>query len=182
MSSPHRKKMSVSKCKKMRDYRLATFEKGAIFTHQRAGEFDSPVSTDPRKQSTDFRNFRLFWTSPGTMNLYFCERFGMLDKYVLTANIEMRGVYLLTSQSDILDLLNPPNYMLDEYMDPFVNAWYGILEGGLLGQTYDFVNCFDEEIIFSTTGLAKLDIVSFCPALCPVSAATRRILPAAMPI
>lgn len=154
---------ALKRAVEMRDYRRETFSKGSLFTHQRADEFGVLLG-DPRKQSTDFRDFRLFWTSPGTSNLYFGERV-CLGKYVLTATEELNGIYLLTSPSDILDLLDPPNYLLDEYYDPFVNAWYGILEGGLLGQsTFDFVNCFDDEIIFSTNGLRKLDIVRFEPA------------------
>jgi hypothetical protein len=142
------------------DYVIETFSKGTLFTHQRFCNEPFGVVCDRTKQECDWRRYRLFWTTPGRKT-YFGDD---VLKYTLQTMRDLVGISLRTSHSDMLELPGVKDHSLQEYSDPFVNAWYSMLEDNLLGFKVDFINCYNEEIIFSKHG-EFLEIVETLPAI-----------------
>ena len=81
-----------------KDYKLQTIAQGSLFTHQRVCNEPFGFLYDRNKQEVDWKDYRLFWTSPGN-KCYFPDE---ALKYTLHANRDLKGICLLTSPSDIL--------------------------------------------------------------------------------
>jgi hypothetical protein len=129
-------------------FEFQKYQKGFKFTHQRVCNRPFGFLYDSEKQNERWQDYRLFWTSPGE-KCYFQDS---TLKYEMAANRDVHGIALLTSPSDVLDVLAPRKYALKEYSDAFADAWYAILHDNALGFPIDFINCFDHEIIFANQG------------------------------
>lgn len=133
-------------------FKIETLPKRFLVNHERWEKkpFDKP-----------FTDFSLFWTSPGEKSYY-----GQPDiKYVFVLKKEMKGISLKSSASDLEIYVEKirkgsiPDYNLEVVTDGFRNLWYDVLEKDILGFQVDFVNLYNEEIIFSNKNLKNLQLL-----------------------
>lgn len=110
------------------------------------------------KDRNEFRSFELFWTSPGNKSYYG----GNLIKYFFRLEKDMKGVKLLKTSDELEKYIGKiKDYKLPEIIsDSKKNLWYAILEEDILGFPVDFINIFNEEIIFSRKNLKYLKVVN----------------------
>ena len=129
------------------DFIIVNLPEGFVVNHERWSN---------KRFEHDFRTFKLFWTSPGNKSYYG----GNLLKYKFVLAKPMTGIKLTSPASDfekqVSSHTNIPKYDLPNVDDAFRNLWYGILEKDLLGFNVDFINLYDEEIIFSYKNLKYL--------------------------
>lgn len=133
------------------DFIIVNLPEGFIVNHERWSN---------KRFEQDFRTFKLFWTSPGNKSYYG----GNLLKYKFALAKAMTGIKLTSSAADFEKQVENkigshtkiPTYDLPNVDDAFRNLWYGILEKDLLGFNVDFINLYDEEIIFSHKNLKYL--------------------------
>jgi hypothetical protein len=117
------------------------------------------------KYKNEFRNFELFWTSPGNKSYYG----GKLIKYFFHLKKDMKGIKLLKTADELEKYVEKyigkiKDYKLPEIIsDSKKNLWYAILEEDILGFPVDFINIFNEEIIFSQKNLKYLKVFEIMP-------------------
>lgn len=133
-------------------YVKQTLPKGFIVNHER-------WTNKPFSYPEEYRKFELFWTSPGEKSYYGGNK---LLRYVFQLDKEMHGIKVTLPLEEFKTYIynlykNIKNYKLPEVIsDSSKDLWYAILEDDLLGFPVDFINLYDEEIIFSNKNLKYL--------------------------
>ncbi len=133
-------------------FKIDILSKGFLVNHER---------WEKKPFDKDFTEFSLFWTSPGEKSYYRQRDI----KYVFVLKKEMKEISLKSSASDLESYVQKirkgsiPDYNLEVVTDGFKNLWYDILEKDILGFPVDFVNLYNEEIIFSNKNLKNLTLI-----------------------
>jgi hypothetical protein len=100
------------------------------------------------------KKIQLFWCSPGKKSYY--------NKNYINIKLQttksLKGILLQTSPSDFECLFkNIKKYKNLHTNDAFCNLWYAILEDNLMDFEIDFINLYNNELIFSNKNLRFLN-------------------------